>query len=230
MSVYQILNWDRHFENDRSRKIDRCSFACVPNKQHGMGFCRIASEPDGAAIYGIWHMIVGACSQQSLPRDGWLTENGKSDGVPWAAADLALKFRRPETEILRSLKFLSSERVAWLIVHSQLTSNSRPTHVVATLESPPTHPEGRKEGIEGKKEDGANGSRPTSACDDSWIVGLISLPAYQGIDVKRELGKMQVWCEANRKQATRRRFVNWLNRCERPMNGAPEKEVYEPNI
>jgi hypothetical protein len=28
---------------------------------------------------------------------------------------------------------------------------------------------------------------------------------------------MQAWCSANRKQPSRRRFVNWLNRAEKPM-------------
>ena len=74
--VYQIKDWNIHFENDKSRTRKQCSFVCVPNKQHGMGFCYIMSESDGAAIYGIWHCIVGACSQQK-DREGWLTSNGK---------------------------------------------------------------------------------------------------------------------------------------------------------
>jgi hypothetical protein len=29
---------------------------------------------------------------------------------------------------------------------------------------------------------------------------------------------MRAWAEQHRKQPTRRRFVNWLLRCERPIN------------
>lgn len=54
--------------------------------------------------------------------------------------------------------------------------------------------------------------------DKDWLLELSRNPAYSGIDLDRELGKMQVWCAANRKMATRRRFVNWLNRADRPMN------------
>ena len=102
MPLYQIKDWDAHFENDRSRNRIQCSFVCVPNKQHGMGFCRIMAEPDGAAIYGIWHCIVGACSQQRK-RYGWLTSDGDKAVSGWGVEDLALKFRRPESEIARAL-------------------------------------------------------------------------------------------------------------------------------
>jgi hypothetical protein len=108
--TYQIKDWDAYFENDRSRNRIQCSFVCVPNKQHGMGFCRIMAEPDGAAIYGIWHCIIGACSQQKK-RHGWLTADGEQAGSPWLLGDLALKFRRPEKEIERALQVLTSERV-----------------------------------------------------------------------------------------------------------------------
>jgi len=46
---------------------------------------------------------------------------------------------------------------------------------------------------------------------------LAENPAYQGINIEAELGKMTAWCAANSKQRTRRRFVNWLNRAERPI-------------
>jgi hypothetical protein len=56
-----------------------------------------------------------------------------------------------------------------------------------------------------------------SATDEAWIASLEAMPAYEGIDVRRELGKMQVWASANRQKPTRKRFVNWLNRAERPL-------------
>jgi len=54
-----------------------------------------------------------------------------------------------------------------------------------------------------------------SATDEAWIASLESNPIYVGVDVRRELGKLQVWASANRQKVTRRRFVNWLNRAER---------------
>lgn len=60
---------------------------------------------------------------------------------------------------------------------------------------------------------------PTS---DEWIAGLACHPAYVGIDVRLQFQKMLVWCGENKKPASRRRFVNWLNRCDRSISaGAP---------
>src|SRR5687768_16521577 len=118
--TYRIKDWDRHFENAKSRTIDSCSFVCVPNKQHGLGFTRIMSEPDGGTIFGIWVLLVQVASRQARPRSGWLTEDGTKDGPPWTSEDLALRWRRTEQEVSRALAFLSSSRVGWIeIVYAE---------------------------------------------------------------------------------------------------------------
>ena len=69
----------------------------------------------------------------------------------------------------------------------------------------------------------AAGAAPTS--DASWLESLKVDPAYIGIDVAIEHAKAARWCEMNRKQLSRRRFINWLNRAERPMgNAKPQSE------
>ncbi len=69
------------------------------------------------------------------------------------------------------------------------------------------------------------------ASDEDWLRSLTVNPAYAGLDVRREFQKMTAWCEVNRKQPSRRRFINWLNRAEKPMNrpkqgGLPGVEDY----
>ena len=50
-----------------------------------------------------------------------------------------------------------------------------------------------------------------------FVESLKANPAYKGIDIAREHNKAGAWCLANRRELTRRFFVNWLNRAERPM-------------
>ena len=57
---------------------------------------------------------------------------------------------------------------------------------------------------------------------DDFVNELSKEDCYAGIDVRREYGKLVNWCKVNRKEATKRRFVNWLNRIERPFV-APRK-------
>lgn len=58
---------------------------------------------------------------------------------------------------------------------------------------------------------------------EDWLESLKTDVAYQGIDVQREYNKMVRWCETNRKEPTRRRFINWLNRCDRPLTAQASK-------
>lgn len=57
----------------------------------------------------------------------------------------------------------------------------------------------------------------TATNDGEWLAELSQNPAYAALDVPLELGKMQAWSSANGKQPSRKRFVNWLNRAERPI-------------
>lgn len=53
--------------------------------------------------------------------------------------------------------------------------------------------------------------------DEEWLKSLKANPAYSGLDVDICYHKMLAWCSTNGKKPTRRRFVNWLNREERPL-------------
>jgi len=66
--------------------------------------------------------------------------------------------------------------------------------------------------------------------DEDWLKQLEILPAYNLMDVRREYSKMQTWCGVNRKMPTRRRFVAWLNRIEKPMDAAKGSRAHESII
>lgn len=63
--------------------------------------------------------------------------------------------------------------------------------------------------------------------DADWIQSLKSNPAYAGLDVDREFGKAQAWCDVNKKSLSRKRFINWLNRSERPMT---KRKIIDPEF
>jgi len=85
--------------------------------------------------------------------------------------------------------------------------------------------EKEKEKDKEKDEDKESSPVPPVESDADWLESLKVDPAYVGIDVANEHAKAIRWCDTNRKQLSRRRFVNWLNRAERPMGGAkPQSE------
>lgn len=122
--IYQIVEWNFRFENSRSREIEVCSWVGIPNKHHGMGFTRILASPDGLATYGLWCLIVQACSRQASTklrkRNGWLTDDGTATGNPWDASDLAVRWRQSPDFVQQGLDLFCSPKVGWMILHQQL--------------------------------------------------------------------------------------------------------------
>lgn len=72
--------------------------------------------------------------------------------------------------------------------------------------------------------------KPSKQTDEEWMAQLEIQTAYNLIDVRREYSKMQAWCGVNRKTPTRRRFISWLNRIEKPMNVAKPTHTRESTI
>ena len=67
------------------------------------------------------------------------------------------------------------------------------------------------------KADRQKGAKAPQLSDFDWRKSLAENPAYSGIDIEVEFGKMVAWCEVKKRKPSRQRFVNWLNRAERPM-------------
>lgn len=112
------------------------------------------------------------------------------------------------------------------------TEDSLNTHGGLTEYSLLEQGTGNREKEQGKGAGSAEGcadvSAPTSnlkkekivETDEQWLEGLKANQAYQGINIVAEYGKMVAWCGVNKKQATKRRFINWLNRAEKPLSFA----------
>lgn len=111
--TYRIRDWDRHYETERSRSIQAPSRCSLPNKQHGLGYGRLVTRPNGAAVYGAFVAVVLVASRQSRDvRAGWLTEDGTETGAPYSAADLAIVTRLPESAIAEALA--AAVEVGWI--------------------------------------------------------------------------------------------------------------------
>ena len=61
-------------------------------------------------------------------------------------------------------------------------------------------------------------ARKPPQSDTEWMESLKNNPAYNGLDVNAVYHKMAAWCQVNNKSPSRKRFVNWLNREEKPMS------------
>ena len=107
--------------------------------------------------------------------------------------------------------------------------DQQPIDACSTRDPRVTHAgEGEGKGKEGKE--GKEVAEVSAISDEDWLNQLATNPAYSLIDVRREYSKMQTWCSVNRKMPTRRRFVAWLNRIEKPMDAAKGSRAHESII
>lgn len=88
--LYRICDWDKHFENARSRTLKSLPWVRMPTKQDGDGYTELVSHADGAAHFGGWCAIVQVAAR-CHPR-GTLVRAG---GIPHDAPSLARMTRLP---------------------------------------------------------------------------------------------------------------------------------------
>lgn len=145
MSAYRIKDWNEHFENNKSRERDACSWCAIPNKQDGLGYGRLLRRKNGAALYGAFVAVVLTASKQKRPRDGHLTDTGRADGCPYTADDLSVKTQIPVSLITEMLDAVSDVSIGWIECYGDSARR-------VPAECPPSALEGKgREGIEEKE-------------------------------------------------------------------------------
>lgn len=108
--TYRIYEWDKHFENNRSRVIKDLSWVPIPNKHDSDGYTQIMDEDDAAIIYCGWILIVQIASKCE-PRGLLVRKNGK----PHNAESLARQTRAPKKIFDTAIPYLSKQ-IHWLEV------------------------------------------------------------------------------------------------------------------
>lgn len=106
-SVYRIVDWEKHFENNRTRELKSLGWVPIPNKHDGDGYTQVMEEDDGAAIYGAWISIVQVASK--CDTRGVLMRDASR---PHDARSLSRMTRVPITNIQRALDKCVS--IGWL--------------------------------------------------------------------------------------------------------------------
>jgi hypothetical protein len=109
--IYAIKDWDKRYENHETRKLKRkLEYVLVPNQHDGRSFRRLISYPDGAALLGVWLLLLEIASK--MPKRGILAdENG-----PLSVDDMSLMTGAGKETFIRGLEALASKKVGWIEV------------------------------------------------------------------------------------------------------------------
>ncbi len=72
--TYRIRDWNKHYENNRTRELKRMDWVPIPNRMDGLGYSTLVDHPNGAAHLGAWLAIVEIASRReergTLPQEG----------------------------------------------------------------------------------------------------------------------------------------------------------------
>lgn len=102
------------------------------------------------------------------------------------------------------------ERIAEALERAHPLSDSPLSSLSSGLETHSQKPKRRK----GKEESEGKGGKEVNA---DWMADLHRNPTYEHIDIDIELGRAQQWCAVRNKICTRRFFINWLNKIDKPV-------------
>lgn len=74
MKVISIVEWNKNYENNRTRELKRMAWVPMPNRHDGDGYTELLSHKNGAAHFGAWCALVEVASRcdvrGTLVRDG----------------------------------------------------------------------------------------------------------------------------------------------------------------
>jgi len=105
--ILRIKNWDKHFENNRTRELKKLSWVPFPNKLDGDGYTELLEHKNGAAYFGCWCVICEVASKCD-PRGTLLRDGGK----PHNSASLSRITRFSQNVLEEAIKILLS--IKWL--------------------------------------------------------------------------------------------------------------------
>jgi len=102
--LYRIKDWNKHYENNRTRELKRLDWVPVPINHDGDGYTLLTGHDDAPALLGCWLAIVQVAAKCD-PR-GTLLRRAK---MPHDAASLARITRLPQGAIQRALNICEHE-------------------------------------------------------------------------------------------------------------------------
>lgn len=178
-----------------------------------------------------WHELDGETAKNLVMI--WLIASENNDGTLPPIKTVAFRLRKTEKE----LNAILSNLCHWLYDDDIKPISSR-------YQNDSVEEEIERETEEETEEEGKRENQTLSLAilrkprtpkkielsDAEWLESLKASPAYNGLEVEVIYSKMLSWCDVNSKIPSRKRFVNWLNREERPMTAGGKGKQVKPRV
>jgi len=172
----------------------------------------------------------------------YLRDNCNHAGVWEIDFDLASVFigqtinSKEAEEVFKKQYILSKDQKKWILIdfidfqYGELNPENRAHLSVINILKKEGAYKGLTRGLLARKDKVKDKDKDKDKSDDEdFISSLKTNPAYKGIDIDCELGKMDAWLSTHPgRKKTRRFIVNWLNKIDKPI-GIKPKDKEKPN-
>ncbi len=180
--MIEIINWQKHFENDQSRRCKEARYFVCPNNTGKPKLLKLLKKKNGLEIFGGFVLLCELASQPKCPdlkaeNRGFINEDFET---------ISAVLGKTEQETKSIIGALSE--LGWLVVHTECipSADGIQTDTRARAEGKERRKEGKKERREGKE--GKKGKNKT----------LLPSPLPLCVSVSRSKSKGKNETEAQR--------------------------------
>lgn len=107
--VYEIVDWDTHYETADSRKRKELFWVRIPVGRLSKRYRRLMRRPDGPEVFAVWIAVLQLAA--TMPTRGLLVD---AKGEALTADDIEDETDMPATVVANALGVLAGERIGWL--------------------------------------------------------------------------------------------------------------------
>lgn len=113
-SFYRINAWEDVYEKSQFKRAKTHHWVAMPIKHDGAGYRRITIQKDPCELFAAWCLIVQVAAK--CPTRGLLVD---SEQNAIDSESMAIKTGFPVEIFDRAFDFFSSEKMKWLVLHSE---------------------------------------------------------------------------------------------------------------
>lgn len=178
MKTYRIKDWNRVFENHRSRELKALDYVSWPVRSTSEAFKFLMRSQEGVLAFGVFSALVAEAAR--CPARGVLAD----EKGPITVRRMALRLGTPESVIEAAVKLLTSDDVGWLEEFDDATASDPET---TERDPSATSPRDCREIAAGSRDAAATLPRDSArSTRDSAPRPLLSIPIHsEGISASK---------------------------------------------
>lgn len=134
IQMLRIKDWDQHFENAASRKLQKLYHVMLPARYDGSRYAELILSPHGVERYAAWCTLLGIAASGGLGGPGQRGYIRRSDGSPHTPTSLSFVTRIPQAVYEDAIPALL--KIGWLEEIGASSDQPQPAAITEPADTP----------------------------------------------------------------------------------------------